>query len=99
MKDIRISDPVPKEGQSVELALGETKLFKAEVLNDREEPIEDAKVQWESTSFAATVTPEGEVEGRAIGTTQIIAEAKNGKAARVDVEITDWKKPERRGRR
>ncbi|MBK8010676.1 MAG: Ig-like domain-containing protein [Deltaproteobacteria bacterium] len=76
--------------QPLELALGETVSLRAEVLNDRDEVIEDAKVRWRSTGYAVSVTPEGEVEGRAIGNTQLVAEAK-GQTARIDVRVVDWR--------
>lgn len=96
ISDIRIVDPVPEPNKSLELALGEIKNFKAEVIDDRGNVIPDASIEWRSSSFAATVTPDGEVEGRAIGTTQITAETKTGKTARIDLMVEDWKKPARR---
>ena len=90
VKDIRIVDP-PKEQQvGLKLPMGEIKQFKAEVLNDRDQVIEDAKIEWRASSYAVTVTPQGEVEARAIGTAQLVAEAEKGSVARVDVEVTDW---------
>lgn len=99
VKDIRIVDPPEEEHKSMKMPMGEIKQFKAEVLNDRGEVIEDAKVDWRASSFAVTVTPTGEVESRAIGTAQVIAEADNGSVARVDIEVTDWNKKKRRRRR
>lgn len=79
------------EGDKKEIHLGETKQLKAEVLDDRGRVISDAKTRWRSTSWAATVTDTGEVEGRAIGNTQIIVEA--GPAIdRLDLEVLDWVK-------
>lgn len=92
VSDIRWVDPLPVEGKSLEMNLGDIKEFKAEVLDDRGNPIPKAKIEWDSSSFAATVTPTGEVEARAIGTTQISAEAPNGKTVRIDLNINDWKK-------
>ena len=95
VKDIRIVDP-PKEQQSgYKLPMGEIRQFKAEVINDRDQVIPDAKVDWHASSFAVTVTPTGEVEARAIGTAQVVAEAENGTVARVDIEVTDWEKKKR----
>jgi hypothetical protein len=74
--------------------LGETKQFKAEVLDDRGHVIADAKTHWRSSSFAATVTDTGEVEGRAIGNTQIVVEASKA-ADRLDLEVLDWEKGKR----
>jgi hypothetical protein len=51
-----------------------TKQYKAEVLDDRGNVVPDAKVTWRTSDFAATVTVTGEVEGRAMGDTQIVAE-------------------------
>lgn len=98
VKEIRIVDPPEEEHKSMKMPMGEIKQFKAEVLNDRGDVIPDAKIDWRASSFAVTVTPTGEVESRAIGTAQIVAEADNGSVARVDIEVTDWDKKKRRRR-
>jgi uncharacterized protein YjdB len=100
VKDIRLVDP-PKEQQvGYKLPMGEIRQLKAEVLDDRGEVIPDAKIEWRVSSYAVTVTPTGEMEARAIGTAQVVAEAENGSSARLDVEVTDWekKKKSRRSR-
>lgn len=82
---------VPLEDDERAIHLGETKQLRAEVLDDRGRVIPDAKARWRSSSWAATVTDTGEVEGRAIGNTQIIVEA--GPATdRMDLEVLDWVK-------
>lgn len=96
VKDIEAVEPKPEAGKALEMPLGEIKQFKANVLDDNGEVIEGAKVRWSSSSFAVTVTPTGEVEARAIGTTQVVAEAENGATARWDLSVEDWKKPGRR---
>jgi uncharacterized protein YjdB len=80
---------------SKKLALGEIKQLKAEVLDDRGRPIETAKVRWRSSSYAATVTDGGELEGRAIGTAQIVVEAANA-TDRMDIEVLDWTPPKKK---
>lgn len=73
------------------LHLGETKQYKAEVLDDRGNVVPDAKVTWRTSDFAATVTVTGEVEGRAMGDTQIVAEV-GALNDRYTVVILDWAK-------
>lgn len=96
---IRIADPKPEKGKPLIMPIGEIKKFVAEVLNDRGEVIPGAKVEWNSSSWAATVTPTGEVEARAIGNTTISAEAKNGETARIDLSVEDWANKKKRRRR
>lgn len=96
VKDIEAVEPKPEAGKTVEMGIGDILNFKAVVHNDRGEVIEGAKIRWNSSSWAATVTPTGEVEARAIGTTQIVAEADNGTTARWDLSVEDWKKPGKR---
>lgn len=79
----------------IKLPMGETLQFKAEVLNDRGDPMEGAKIRWSTSNWAATVTPSGEVEGRAMGTVQVMAENKKGDVVRWDLEVTDWPKGKR----
>ncbi len=88
---IRIVEPQPTGTEPIQIHMGETIQFKAEVLDDRGEVIPNAKIEWNSSSFAATVTPQGEVEGRAMDNTTISATAKNGKSVRWDVQVNDWK--------
>lgn len=98
--EIAIVKPVLEEGKKVlEMPMGEIVQFVAEVKDDNGDVIDGAKVRWSSASWAATVTPTGEVEARAIGTTQIVAEADNGATARFEISVEDWKKPARRRRR
>jgi Big-like domain-containing protein len=84
---------VPPDDKKI-MHLGESKQFKAEVKDDRGHVIPDAKVHWRSSSFAATVTDTGEVEGRAIGTTQLVVEAEKA-LDRFDLEVLDWEKGKR----
>lgn len=99
VKEIRAVEPTPEEdGKVIEMAMGDIVQFKADVLDDNGKVIEDAKIRWNSSSYAVTVTPTGEVEARAIGTTQVTAEAENGETARWDISVEDWKKPKRRRR-
>ncbi len=99
VKTIRAVEPKPEEGKANEMGMGEIVNFKAEVVDDNGDVIEGAKIRWSSSSWAATVTPTGEVEARSIGTTQIVAEAANGSTVRWDISVEDWKKPARRRRR
>lgn len=87
-------DDKDTEPEALKLALGETVSMRADVLNDRDEVIADAKVRWRSAGYAVSITPDGEAEGRAIGDAQLVAEAK-GKMARVDVHVVDWPKTRR----
>lgn len=71
--------------------LGETLQLQAEVYDDRGNLVPDAKVNWRTSDYAATVSPTGEVEGRSIGDTQVVAEA-GTKNARYEVIVLDWRK-------
>lgn len=82
---------VPPEPGADKIHLGETKKFTAEVLDDRGNPIQGAKVRWRTSDYAATVTGDGEVEGRAMGDTQLVVEA-DSKTARFQIVVLDWKK-------
>jgi hypothetical protein len=90
VKGIRMVDPPEDQAHGLTMAMGQIKQFKVEVLNDKDQVIPDAKVEWQASSYAVTVTPTGEVEARAIGTAQVVAEAENGSVARFDIEVTDW---------
>lgn len=96
---VRITAPEAPGDELLKLPMGETVAFEAEVLNDRGEVIEDAKVRWESTTWAATIAVNGEAEGRAMGKTTIIATADNGDSDSLEIEVTDWAKKRRRARR
>lgn len=87
---------VRPEKAPIRLALGQTMQFRAEVLNDRGDVMPDAKIRWSTSNYAATVTPNGEAEGRAIGAVQVVAENRRGDAVRWDVSVTDWAKGRRR---
>ncbi len=78
------------------LPLGEFIKFEAKVTDDRGRPLPDARVAWESTTWAATVAVDGEVEGRSIGKTTIVATAAERVSARVELTVTDWPKKARR---
>jgi len=95
---VRILKPRVPEGQRLELPMGEFLQFEAEVLNDRGEPIEDADIRWSSTTYAATIDPGGQLEGRAIGNTEVIAEYRGATPDRVELFVTDWPPGKRRGR-
>lgn len=95
---IRWVDP-PESSEPIEMPMGEIKNFKAEVLDDRGNPIADAKIDWNASSWAVTVTPTGEVEARAIGSATLTAEAKNGERVRHDISVVDWVKPKKSRRR
>jgi uncharacterized protein YjdB len=71
------------------LKMGDIVQWKAEVYDDRGNVIPGAKTRWKSSSFAATVADNGEVEGRAIGTATIMVEAASF-TDRVDIEVIDW---------
>lgn len=85
-------------GEDNSLHMGETKQFTAKVYDDNGKVIEDAKVRWRTSDWAATITMTGELEGRAIGDTQVVAEA--GPAlTRFTVNVLDWKKEKKKRRR
>jgi hypothetical protein len=84
---------VPPDEKKV-MHLGDVKQFKAVVTDDRGHPIENAKVHWRANSYAVTVTDDGEVEGRAIGNAELVAEAAKA-LARFDLEVLDWEKGKR----
>ena len=90
----------PAEGLVDEngLHMGESVKFVAKVYNDKGKIIEDAKVKWRTSSFAATVGVDGTVEGRAIGEAQLVVEA-GSHNARFSLRVLDWKKPTRKRRR
>lgn len=94
---VRITKPEAEAGRRPKLPMGEVMQFEAQVLNDREEVIADHPIEWQSTTYAAIVRPDGEVEGGAIGTTQIVATAKGtSESDSVEIEVTDWPKGRRR---
>lgn len=95
VKNIRIAKPKLPPNRTLTLAMGEAVELVAEVLDDRGRVMSEADVRWRTTSYAATVSRQGVVLGRAIGTGQIIAEAKNGASTRVDVRVRDWAKKRR----
>ncbi len=73
--------------------MGETKKFKARVLDDRGNEISEAKVLWQGSNYGITVTPDGEIEGRAMGDVKLVAEeSKSGITASLDLDVLDWKK-------
>jgi hypothetical protein len=73
-----------------EVHLGETLQLVAKVLDDRGNVIPDAKVTWRTSDHAASVSITGEVEGRAIGDTDVIAEV-GAQRARMNVKVLDWR--------
>ncbi len=99
IKEVKIVEPKVEKGEVIKIHMGEFIQMRADVLNDRGEVIEDAKVKWSASSYAVTFSVDGKMEGRAMGTGQVTAEAANGATARVDIETLDWKKPPRKKRR
>ena len=85
---------VDKDG----LHMGESVKFVSKVYDDKGKVIEDAKVKWRTSSFAATVGVDGTVEGRAIGEAQLVLES-GSHNARFSLRVLDWKKPTRKRRR
>lgn len=86
---------VPPEGDQTpnKIHMGETKQFKARVLDDRGNEISDAKVLWQGSNYGITVTPDGEIEGRAMGDVKLVAEeSKSGLTASLELDVLDWKK-------
>lgn len=86
---------VPPEGDEApgKIHMGETKKFKARVLDDRGNEITDAKVLWQGSNYGITVTPDGEIEGRAMGDVKLVAEeSKSGITASLNLDVLDWKK-------
>jgi hypothetical protein len=77
--------------------LGEFVKLDAKVYDDRGNVIPDAKVTWRNLGWAATVAVNGEIEARAIGKGQIMAEA-GPHSAKFEIEVLDWKKPSKRRR-
>ena len=96
----RVEVEPPSEGLVDDngLHMGETVKFVAKVFNDKGQVIPDAKVKWRTSSYAATVGVNGEVEGRAIGEAQLVVEA-GSHNARFSLRVLDWKKPTRKRRR
>ncbi|MBI2375286.1 MAG: Ig-like domain-containing protein [Deltaproteobacteria bacterium] len=87
---IRIEPPADDKNPG-QIHLGEIKQFKAVLLNDRGEPMPDAKISWRATSYAVTVTASGEVEGTAMDETQIVVEHRS-LSAKFPIKVLDWKK-------
>lgn len=84
------------DGHSIHM--GDIVKFSAKVLNDRDQVVPDAKVKWRNSGWAATVAVDGEVEGRAIGEGQLVAES--GPAVdRFTLKVLDWRKENRPKRR
>lgn len=79
------------DGATKKIHLGDVVQWRADVLDDRGNVIPNAKARWRSSSYAATVTDTGEVEGRALGTATIMVSAGPGND-RVDIEVLDWEK-------
>ncbi len=98
LKSVKIVEPVFEEGKTTELPMGEELKFKAEVKNDRGQVVKDAKIKWSTSNYAATIGVGGTLEGRAIGTVQVVAETKNGLTDQVELMVTDWAKKKRRRR-
>lgn len=98
---VKIIEPETEEGQRTRLPMGEVLQFQAQVLDDRGQVIEGHPIRWESTTYAAIVRPNGEVEGGALGTTQIVVTAKGTSLSdSMEIEVTDWPKGKGpRGRR
>lgn len=96
VEEVEITKPEVEDGRTPKLPLGEHLRFEAVVRNDRGAVIEDAEVQWESTTYAATIGVNGEAEGRAIGKTTIVASTADGSSDAMEIEVTDWPKGRRR---
>lgn len=79
------------EGATKKIHLGDVVQWRADVFDDRGNVVPGAKSRWRSSSYAATVTDTGEVEGRALGTATIMVNAGPG-SDRVDIEVLDWEK-------
>lgn len=84
----RIKITPPEEGLK-EIKMGVKKTFKATVYDDKDQVIPDAKVTWRTNGYAATVAVDGEIEGRATGETQIVAEHRS-LTDRYDLRVLDW---------
>lgn len=96
--EVRITKPEePADGSRLKLPMGELMQFEAEVLDDRGNVIPGHEIEWDSTTFAGTIDPRGELEGRAIGYTEVIVEPKNASVSdSLAIEVTDWPKGRRR---
>jgi len=93
---VKIVQPQVPEGERLELPMGEFLQFEAEVVNDRGEPIEDAPIEWTSTTYSASIDPDGRLEGRAIGSTEVTAEYGRATPDRLELFVTDWPPGKRR---
>ena len=91
---------VPPEnlGENNSIHMGDEVKFTAKVFNDRGDVIPDAKVKWRTSDYAATVGPDGTVEGRSLGDTQVIAEA-GQHHKRFVINVLDWRKEKKKKRR
>lgn len=81
----------PRDASVARIHLGDTRELRVDVLDDRDRLVHDARVRWRATSYAVTVTDGGELEGRAMGKTEVIAESA-GVSDRIPVEVLDWPK-------
>lgn len=89
---IRKVSPEVDKAEVLDIPMGKEIQFKAEVLDDHGEVMPEAKIRWSTSNWAATVTPAGLVEGRAMGTVQITAENKKGDTVRWEAKVIDWAK-------
>ena len=91
---------IPPEdlGENNSIHMGDEVKFTAKVYNDRGDVIPDAKVKWRTSDYAATVGPDGTVEGRSLGDTQVIAEA-GQHHKRFVINVLDWRKEKKKKRR
>lgn len=91
---------IPPEdlGENNSIHMGDEVKFTAKVYNDRGDVIPDAKVKWRTSDYAATVGPDGTVEGRSLGDTQVIAEA-GQHHKRFVINVLDWRKTKKKKRK
>jgi len=95
--------PPPEIQEGNKFHMGEILMFTAKVTNDRGGEVSLAdlersgqKLHWKNVGWAATIAINGEVEGRAIGEGQLLAEA-GELSGRLKIEVLDWK-PEKKRR-
>ncbi len=73
----------------VEIPVGGTVRLAAEVVDERGETMAEEQIRWSTTNWSATVTSAGEVEGRAPGEVEIVAENRRGDVVRWVLVVTE----------
>lgn len=79
---------LPPTAEFRRLRLGEKLILHAEVLDDRGQPIPDAKVFWSKADHGVWLAQNGEISGAAIGETSVVAESE-GKSAQIAFDVVE----------